>query len=92
MMESTATKAPVGPDICVRVPPNIDVNNAATMAVYSPCSGRAPEAMAKAMANGRATMPTTTPASTLLRICERDHKPSALACSSAIMGGRPARQ
>jgi len=29
-------------------------------AVYKPCSGRAPEAIAKAMANGRATTPTTT--------------------------------
>jgi len=28
------------------------------IAVYKPCSGRAPEAMAKAMASGSATMPT----------------------------------
>ena len=35
------------------------------MAVYRPCAGVAPEAMAKAIASGMATMPTTTPATTL---------------------------
>lgn len=68
MIESTAMNAPVGPEICTRVPPKSEVNSAATMAVYSPCSGRAPDAMANAMASGRATMPTTNPANTLFRI------------------------
>src|ERR1700722_15958009 len=85
MMESTATNAPVGPEIWARVPPNIDVRSAATMAVYNPCSGRAPEAMANAMASGKATMPTTKPATTLLGFWERDHKPAAFPSSSAIM-------
>ena len=84
MIDSTAMNAPVGPDICTRVPPKIAVKRPATMAVYRPCSGRAPDAMAKAMPSGKATTPTTIPASKLLRICPRDHRPAALASSSAI--------
>ncbi len=60
---STATKAPVGPEICSRVPPKSDVHRPATIAVYRPCSGRAPEAIAKAIASGIATTPTIVPAS-----------------------------
>ena len=68
MIASTAMKAPVGPEICTRVPPNMEVSSAATIAVYIPCSGRAPDAMANAMASGSTTIPITKPASTLLRI------------------------
>ena len=65
MPASTAMKAPVGPEICTRVPPSTEVARPATMAVYRPCAGFAPEAIAKAIASGSATMPTTTPATTL---------------------------
>jgi hypothetical protein len=39
------------------------------IAVIKPFSGVTPEAMAKAMANGRATMPTVMPAITSRRNC-----------------------
>ena len=55
-------KAPVGPPICTLVPPSSDMMKPATMAVTMPFSGVTPEAMPKAMANGRATMPTMMPA------------------------------
>ncbi len=87
MMDSTAMNAPVGPEICTRVPPKSEVRTPATIEVYKPCSGRAPLAIAKAMAKGRATTPTMMPATTLLRMCARVHKPAALACSTAIMSG-----
>ena len=66
-----ATNAPVGPEICTRVPPNRAVTTPATMAVYRPCSGFAPEAIANAIASGNATMPTTTPATTLPPVLSR---------------------
>jgi hypothetical protein len=50
-----------------------------------PCSGRAPEAIANAIASGSATMPTTIPASKLFAMCFRDHNPAALPSSSAII-------
>ena len=76
MPASTAMNAPVGPEICTRVPPSSEVASPATMAVYSPCAGVAPEAMAKAMASGMATTPTTRPATTLGNSCARVSKPA----------------
>ena len=55
-------KAPVGPPICTFEPPKSEMNRPATMAVMMPFSGLTPLAIPKAMANGRATMPTMTPA------------------------------
>ena len=55
-------KAPVGPPICTFEPPKAEIMNPATMAVMMPFSGDTPDAMPKAMASGRATMPTMTPA------------------------------
>ena len=56
------TNAPVGPLICAREPPNTEITKPATMAVNRPCSGLTPEAIAKAMARGKATIPTVVPA------------------------------
>ena len=55
-------KAPVGPPICTRLPPSSDTTKPAITAVMIPFSGLTPEAMPKAMASGRATMPTMMPA------------------------------
>ena len=55
-------KAPVGPPICTLVPPRSEMMKPATMAVMMPFSGVTPLAMPKAMARGRATMPTIRPA------------------------------
>ena len=55
-------KAPVGPPICTREPPRADTTKPPMMAVRMPCEGDTPEAMPKAMASGRATMPTMRPA------------------------------
>lgn len=55
------TKAPVGPPICTRLPPNSEIRNPAMMAVTKPFSGDTPEATANAIANGKATMPTIMP-------------------------------
>ena len=55
-------KAPVGPAICTRLPPRNETSRPPTMAVYRPCSGRAPDAIAKAIDKGSATTPTMTPA------------------------------
>ena len=57
-------KAPAGPPICTCKPPSAEIRKPAMMAVKMPCSGLTPEAMAKAMASGSATMPTVTPAPT----------------------------
>ncbi len=54
--------APVGPPICTLLPPKSEMTRPATMAVMIPFSGVTPEAMPKAMASGRATMPTMIPA------------------------------
>ena len=56
------TNAPVGPPIWTRDPPRAEIRKPAMMAVYNPRSGVTPLAIANAMANGRATMPTMTPA------------------------------
>src|SRR5574343_48322 len=55
-------KAPAGPPICTDQPPRAEIRKPATMAVTRPASGLTPEAIAKAMASGRATTPTVTPA------------------------------
>ena len=53
-----------GPEICTALPPSSAMRKPATMAVYRPCSGPTPDAMASAMDSGSATMATTTPATT----------------------------
>src|SRR5574344_30349 len=55
-------KAPVGPPICTLLPPKAETITPATMAVIIPFSGLTPEAIAKAMASGKATIPTIRPA------------------------------
>ena len=64
---STATKAAVGPVTWTRDPPSTAVKAPATIAVYRPCWGGTPEAMASAMESGSATSPTTRPAITSAR-------------------------
>ena len=56
--------APVGPPICTLLPPKKEMMNPAMMAVMMPFSGDTPEAIPKAMASGKATMPTMIPAIT----------------------------
>ena len=55
-------KAPVGPPIETFVPPRAEIMKPAMTAVKIPAWGGAPEAMAKAIASGNATMPTVMPA------------------------------
>ena len=55
-------KAPVGPPIETFEPPRAEIKKPAMTAVKIPASGLTPEAMAKAMASGSATIPTVTPA------------------------------
>ena len=62
MPETITTNAPVGPPIWTRLPPRNEIRKPATAAVTRPVSGGTPEAIAKAIASGMATMPTTTPA------------------------------
>jgi hypothetical protein len=57
-------KAPAGPPTCTLEPPSALIRKPAMMAVKMPASGLTPEAMAKAMASGSATMPTVSPAPT----------------------------
>src|SRR4029077_4198906 len=60
---NTRGKRPgVGPPICTREPPRSDMRKPATIAVYRPFSGVAPDAMASAIASGRATIETVRPA------------------------------
>jgi len=54
--------APAGPPICTDDPPSAEMRKPAMMAVHNPASGLSPLAMAKAMASGKATMPTVAPA------------------------------
>ncbi|MDT4825042.1 hypothetical protein D3C87_825870 [compost metagenome] len=54
--------APAGPPICTAEPPSSEIRKPAMIAVQMPASGLSPEAMAKAMASGSATMPTVAPA------------------------------
>ena len=71
-----AMKAPVGPATCTRVPPNSETARPPRMAVYSPCSGRAPDAIAKAIASGSATTPTMSPESRLRSQCSGLSRPA----------------
>ena len=64
-------KAPAGPPICTCEPPSAEISSPAMMAVKMPASGLTPEAMAKAMASGSATMPTVSPAPTSASNCGR---------------------
>ncbi len=56
--------APVGPPIWTELPPKNDTRKPPIMAVIRPIVGLTPDAMPKAIARGRATMPTTMPAIT----------------------------
>src|SRR5688500_3362853 len=85
MPASTAMNAPVGPEICTRVPPNSDVATPATIAVYRPCAGVTPDAIANAMARGSATTPTTRPAAKSRGRCARANSPARWASSRAII-------
>ncbi len=62
MPKTTTTNAPVGPPIWVEDPPRAEIAKPATMAQYRPVCGGTPEAMANAIAKGRATSPTVIPA------------------------------
>ncbi|MNT33524.1 hypothetical protein D3C72_1694570 [compost metagenome] len=62
MGSSITTKAAVGPDTLKREPPVSAISGAATSAVYRPCCGATPTAMASAIARGMAMMPTVSPA------------------------------
>ncbi len=55
-------KAPVGPPICTELPPKKDTINPPIIAVINPFSGVTPLAIPNAMASGKATIPTITPA------------------------------
>ena len=55
-------KAPVGPPICTELPPRAETMSPPRTAVMSPTSGDTPLAIANAMAIGRATIPTMSPA------------------------------
>ena len=68
---STTTNAAVGPDTWTREPPSAAITAPATIAVYRPCCGGTPLAMASAIERGSATMPTTTPASRSFRSIRR---------------------
>src|SRR5690606_34356036 len=54
--------APVGPPIWTLLPPSAEIRKPATIAVTSPASGGAPEAIAIAMLSGIATSATLIPA------------------------------
>ena len=56
------TKAAVGPVTWKREPPRSGTTSPAMIAVYSPCCGGTPTAMASAIDRGNATTPTTRPA------------------------------
>ena len=55
-------KAAVGPPICTLLPPSAEIRKPPMIAVISPVSGGAPEAMAMAMLSGIATIATLIPA------------------------------
>jgi len=61
-LNTTTTKAPVGPPIWNRLPPSAEISRPATTAVTRPFSGVVPEAMASAIASGSATIETVRPA------------------------------
>src|SRR5882672_9090829 len=61
------TNAAVGPVTWTRDPPSNAATAPPTMAVYRPCWGGTPTAIASAIDSGSATIPTTSPASTSCR-------------------------
>ncbi len=77
--------APVGPVICIRVPPNIDTQNTAIIEVYNPISGLTLDAIANAMDNGIVMIPTTIPANTFGKILFLLNKPARAASIKAII-------
>ena len=54
--------APAGPPICTREPLNSEIKKPAMIAVKIPVSGFSPDAIANAIANGKATIATVIPA------------------------------
>ncbi len=62
MGASNGTNAPAGPPICTREPPSAETKKPPMMAVKMPVSGFRPDAMARAIDRGKATMPTIKPA------------------------------
>src|SRR5690606_32891312 len=77
-------KAPVGPAIWMREPPNSATAAPAMIEVYRPCSGLTPDAIANAIASGNATMPTTSPAMMFGAQCSRRIRPALAASTIAI--------
>ena len=65
--KTTGMKAAVGPPICTREPPSSEIRKPAMIAVCRPTAGDAPEAMAKAIDKGKATIDTVRPAIRSLR-------------------------
>ncbi|MNW63543.1 hypothetical protein D3C74_417630 [compost metagenome] len=61
MARRIGIKAPVGPPIWNRDPPNSEIRIPAIIVVYNPYSGLTPDAIAKAIPRGMATMPTIHP-------------------------------
>lgn len=58
---NTTVIGPVGPEICIRVPPSSAATSPSTIAPYSPAAAPAPEATPNASASGRATTPAVSP-------------------------------
>ena len=54
-----------------RLPPSAEISPPATIAVTRPLSGVVPEAIARAIASGSATIATVSPATTSLRSSAR---------------------
>ncbi len=69
MAYTMTMKAPVGPPICTRLPPKTETISPPIIAVIRPFSGLTPEAIAKAIARGNATIPTIMLAKISLLIC-----------------------
>jgi hypothetical protein len=59
---TTGMNAPVGPPIWKREPPSAEISRPATIAVIRPLSGVVPLATASAIASGKATIATVSPA------------------------------
>jgi hypothetical protein len=71
MPNTTTMKALAGPAIWTLEPPSSATTKPPTIAAHKPDEGGKPEAMAMAMAKGRATMPTVTPApKSLLKVAQ----------------------
>ena len=63
--------SPAGPPIWNRLPPSAEITKPPTIAVYRPCAGDAPDAIAIAIDNGNATIATVSPATASARKCAR---------------------